>query len=288
MDSNGDQQSLLALNYQSAADWTYFIQAVGGGPIKIGFTSRTPNERLAALQTGSPVELRIVGLLHGNREREMHERFKDDRLHGEWFNPSRHLVVFITNEAQQARVAYVQEESRLQLEGKAVHVVDATTKHVGPSWFDVVLKNDDELMDRLLEAHQWPDIDEGEFDDADESELEDARSCSEYGIIEAMACTIMDEPFVEAVGLNVSCGWICFICGPCNSHKRFALLEDLACLAYDLDCITGEWFPFAVFWDGVKQVGIDLIVLGYPGGFPDDNRHIFDPNDLCRDRGSAG
>lgn len=264
--------------------WTYFVQSVNGGPIKIGFTTRKPNERLAALQTGAPVELRIVGLLAGNREREMHERFRDARLHGEWFTPSKQLVQFISKDAQPPRVAHVQEQVRLQLEGKAVKVADATRKHVGPSWFDVVFKNNDELMDNLLGAHQWPDIDEGEFDDADESELEDARYWSEYGIIEAMACTIIDEPFVEAVGLNVSCGWICFICGPCNSHKRFALLEDLACLAYDLDCITGEWFPFAVFWDGVKQVGINLILLGCPGGYgTENNRHIFDPNDLCRD-----
>lgn len=262
--------------------WTYFVQAVSGGPIKIGFTTRKPNERLAALQTGAPVELKIVGLLAGNREREMHERFRDARLHGEWFTPSKQLVQFISKDAQPPRVAHVQEQVRLELEGKAVKVIDATKQHVGPSWFDVVLKNDDELMDRLLAAHEWPVFDLDEYDGADADEIEDAHYWSEYGIIEEMACTIMDEPFVEAVGLNVPCGWICFICGPCNSHKRFALLEDLASLAFDLDCITDEWFPFAVFWDGSKQVGINLILLGYPGGRPEDNSHIFDPNDLCR------
>lgn len=262
--------------------WTYFVQSVNGGPIKIGFTTRKPNERLAALQTGAPVELRIVGLLHGNCEREMHERFKDARLHGEWFMPAKQLVQFILNDAQPPRVAQVQQEVQLKLEGKAVKVVDAIEKHVGPAWFDTVLKNDDDITDKLLAAHQWPDIDLTEYDDADADEIEEACYWSEYRIIESMAGTIMDEPFVEAVGLNISCGWICFICGPCNSQRRFALLEALAVLAYDLDCITDEWFPFAVFWDGNKQVGINLILLGLPGGCPEDNRHIFDPNDLCR------
>lgn len=53
----------------------YFIQAVGGGPIKI------------ALQAGSPVTLRIIGIADGGQPQEvaLHRRLAKHRLHGEWF-----------------------------------------------------------------------------------------------------------------------------------------------------------------------------------------------------------
>lgn len=64
----------------------YFIQAVGGGPIKIGM-SVDPGDRLAALQAGSPVTLRIIGIADGGQPQEvaLHRRLAKHRLHGEWF-----------------------------------------------------------------------------------------------------------------------------------------------------------------------------------------------------------
>lgn len=41
--------------------YTYFIQSKNGGNIKTG-SSNNPVSRLSQLQTGSPVELRLVGL----------------------------------------------------------------------------------------------------------------------------------------------------------------------------------------------------------------------------------
>lgn len=73
----------------------YFIQAVGGGPIKIGM-SNDPKERLATLQAGSPVMLRIIGIADGGQDKEMalHRRLAAHRLHGEWFAdvPAVHAV----------------------------------------------------------------------------------------------------------------------------------------------------------------------------------------------------
>lgn len=75
----------------------YFVQGGNGGPIKIGRT-HSLIARLEALQTGSPVQLNAVGFVHGGGprfERAMHKRFARDRLHGEWFQSSPALRLFL-------------------------------------------------------------------------------------------------------------------------------------------------------------------------------------------------
>ena len=75
---------------------TYFIQAKSGGDIKIGYTSKSdPIQRLRGIQTGNPKKLQIVGILRGNREAQLHAKFGDIRLEGEWFKPEQALVDFI-------------------------------------------------------------------------------------------------------------------------------------------------------------------------------------------------
>jgi hypothetical protein len=65
----------------------YFVQGHGSGPVKIGYTDRPMDVRLAGLQTGSPVRLRVLATHAGDREmeRRLHTMFRDWRLHGEWF-----------------------------------------------------------------------------------------------------------------------------------------------------------------------------------------------------------
>lgn len=79
------------------ASTIYFIQAGDAGPIKIGFTSGCPLDRMANLQTGSPDELRLVAHARGTQEdeRELHKRFAHLRMRGEWFQPKSELVEFI-------------------------------------------------------------------------------------------------------------------------------------------------------------------------------------------------
>ena len=67
--------------------WVYLVR--GAEAVKIGLTiDADPLNRLAALQTGSPVPLQLIGLIQGNEthERELHSRFAQFRLHGEWFS----------------------------------------------------------------------------------------------------------------------------------------------------------------------------------------------------------
>lgn len=55
--------------------------------VKIGFTRRHPEARLMDFQPGSPEELDVLAYIPGNLmlERALHENFKEQRLHNEWF-----------------------------------------------------------------------------------------------------------------------------------------------------------------------------------------------------------
>lgn len=68
----------------------YFVQPVEGGLVKIGSTFDM-KRRLAGLQTGSPVVLRVVAYAPGFGSRALekyfHRHFATLRRHGEWFDP---------------------------------------------------------------------------------------------------------------------------------------------------------------------------------------------------------
>jgi hypothetical protein len=69
----------------------YFVQAIIGGPVKIGFAANDRLERrICELQVGSPLPLKVVALLWTGSisEKRLHDRLAADRLHGEWFAPS--------------------------------------------------------------------------------------------------------------------------------------------------------------------------------------------------------
>lgn len=67
----------------------YFVQARDGGAIKIGHTIDL-EQRFRALQTGSPVDLVLLGSVEGDGklEKELHYDLRADRVRGEWFRPS--------------------------------------------------------------------------------------------------------------------------------------------------------------------------------------------------------
>lgn len=77
---------------------TYFIQSGDGGNIKIGHTDDM-SQRLATLQSMSGETLRVLGVLYSDSEAGLHMRFRADRLHNEWFSPSRNLIEFIRQHA---------------------------------------------------------------------------------------------------------------------------------------------------------------------------------------------
>jgi len=78
-------------------DVVYVVQAVDGGPVKIGHSTREGVERrLKELQCGTPRLLVIRALYSGGMwlEQALHTFFESSRLRGEWFSVTPELVVF--------------------------------------------------------------------------------------------------------------------------------------------------------------------------------------------------
>jgi hypothetical protein len=76
-------------------DQVYFLR-VGEGPIKIGTSANIP-QRYRSIQANCPFSLRVVALMGGGRdvEAQMHRRFAQFRMHGEWFMPEPELLAHV-------------------------------------------------------------------------------------------------------------------------------------------------------------------------------------------------
>lgn len=94
----GHQRDGSFVQERDREHWIYFVQGDDGGPVKIGRTRSDPRYRLSAIQNGYPFgQLRFVGLIRGHRstERELHHRFREARMMGEWFRATPELLAFI-------------------------------------------------------------------------------------------------------------------------------------------------------------------------------------------------
>lgn len=76
--------------------WIYFVRAMPSDEIKIGFTAR-PRERFSELQMGTTEKLELLGIVKGgfNLEESLHNRFKSQRIRGEWHKNSPELLLII-------------------------------------------------------------------------------------------------------------------------------------------------------------------------------------------------
>lgn len=93
-----EHQAEVIKKARTESTWVYFVRDFDGrGNIKIGFTARTVEKRLAELSTGSPVRLVVLRKVRAPRSFEtwLHERFAGDRRCGEWFLPSPRLLALI-------------------------------------------------------------------------------------------------------------------------------------------------------------------------------------------------
>jgi predicted DNA-binding transcriptional regulator AlpA len=77
---------------------TYFVQALKGGPIKIGASVR-PELRIKRLQIGNPLKLHLLCVLPGNKEKELHREFEGLSLEGEWFEDDGQIKEWIERQA---------------------------------------------------------------------------------------------------------------------------------------------------------------------------------------------
>ena len=77
----------------------YFVEAEGTNCVKIGFTSRSVEQRIAELQTGQPQRLRLWGSIPGecDAEQGLHKEYAALRTNGEWFSPADSIYHTIRN-----------------------------------------------------------------------------------------------------------------------------------------------------------------------------------------------
>lgn len=267
----GIDQRLREVDALFATGWTYFFQGIDGGPIKIGFTNGVdPTGRLAELQVGAPFELVIVGAIRGDQERELHREFSHLRLRGEWFTPGDDLIKFIVIEAQQWEGRRRPKDICAPRDGAVVRYLkrkDATA-FIEP-FFDgreqLIFSNDGDLSDGLgrIDWDGEDGLSDDEFEALSEDEYAEWMETSHYGL---MTCSMRDviegEPFVQSVVVNESRGRVMFCCGECTSQRRWAIICDLALLAYEHDLISARWEFRGLMKTKGQLVCLDLIRLG--------------------------
>lgn len=76
--------------------YVYFIANREQNAVKIGY-SASPSARLSNLQTSTPSKLELLATIEGDMqtERQLHHRFAEYRVSGEWFRLADDLVEFI-------------------------------------------------------------------------------------------------------------------------------------------------------------------------------------------------
>lgn len=97
----------------------YFVRD-GAGAVKIGFTSDSPDKRLAALQTSNPNKLELVGFFAARKcdETTIHRMFRRHRLKGEWFKESELTLSRVVGKLY-ARICVLEREIALMNAGAA-------------------------------------------------------------------------------------------------------------------------------------------------------------------------
>lgn len=76
---------------------TYFIYSPKLEAVKIG-KSVDPEKRLRTIKNGNPDELRLLGVINDDKEKELHDRFAEYRTKGEWFSLGSRLLAFLKAE----------------------------------------------------------------------------------------------------------------------------------------------------------------------------------------------
>lgn len=72
----------------------YFIES--GGFIKIGYSKKW-EKRVLSLKSANPQKIDVLLVIEGTREREgdLHARFQESRIRGEWYQPTQALLDYI-------------------------------------------------------------------------------------------------------------------------------------------------------------------------------------------------
>jgi hypothetical protein len=89
----------------------YFIETQGH--VKIGY-SNDPQRRFNNLTVGCPTKCTLIAVIEGDMadEKDIHERFKANRIRGEWFEFTPEINAFMAKRAVEPRVDHSSNSNR--------------------------------------------------------------------------------------------------------------------------------------------------------------------------------
>jgi hypothetical protein len=144
--------------------FVYFLQIGDAGPIKIGFTYKSPFSRVKLHQQISPWELRWIGYYIGSlqNEAECHSKFDNARIRAEWFHPVKDLLAFIEEKSPEFNphetIEKIFQEPSAEIVRNAVKSARKVAR--AKDWRCTRLENalaKCGLSDLRREFHQWLD-----------------------------------------------------------------------------------------------------------------------------------
>jgi hypothetical protein len=140
-DAHGDPVRVMdRLNKQTVH--LYAIADRAAGMVKIG-RSRNPKKRLAYLQTsnGNPLTLCVVWRGCGPWEPDVHRRFSDKRVHGEWFRVDADLAEFVNDADNMDIIALNEHRARSLAKRRLGYVKEAVGETAYWRWYAVAAEH---------------------------------------------------------------------------------------------------------------------------------------------------
>jgi hypothetical protein len=110
--------------------FVYFFQSVGLTPIKIGMTNNLDLElRISSLKTSCPYGGKLIGFIKCENpdklEKSLHEKYKNLRTYGEWFNISEEEVKMLINEhSPKLQEMFIKFEAYMSIGGQLPKIAE--------------------------------------------------------------------------------------------------------------------------------------------------------------------
>lgn len=223
---------------------TYLIQhnAEITAPIKIG-VGKTLRHRLDA-KRDFPTGIRLLGIIEGNVENELHARFSDHKTAGggqEWFLCCESILTFLLTDPR------VKHKDSRQLRRAILGLLTASSDDTGsrePSVAQIVCTRTLYDLERIFEFLElvWMDVASCvcvDVDDEDKARREeegdfppgDCPSCCLSWAAETLQC-VDYEVLVEAIGVHEDRKQLWVIAKPLTSAKRRSFLENELLMVY--------------------------------------------------------
>jgi len=238
--------------------------------------SRQPKKRLASLQTAHFDKLHLLGVIDGDCEKELHEKFKNFRRSGEWFTLSVELVEYIqscvklhSTVAQRLKLAV---QATLDTRPPAVTVLD-TFDHI---WHrsDYSIEDDD-FVDCVRDAFYriWEHLDITDRADGDcgcssaDMDVFDSdcpcRDCFWAHAMNIFVDSNIIKAFAYELGEIIR---IYIILYPITTSARANSLQLLCDAAWYLDEVGVSWIRASASFKGERDGAYEFDLFRVHGG----------------------